>query len=100
MYRLDAQDQIPGRLRQMMCRATSYYHRNLTGCMTLLLLWAYYHIPAARPGGFIERVFPLVARWIGHEQDNDGLEIRIRRWRQVLNNPGCMDSLHHNIYAL
>ncbi|MED6125622.1 hypothetical protein PIB30_070363 [Stylosanthes scabra] len=71
-----------------MCRATVYDQQNIAGCTALLLSWAYYHIPALRPGGYVSRRFPLAARWSGYQQRNDSLGSRIRQWRRVLNNLG------------
>ncbi|XP_025670191.1 protein MAIN-LIKE 1-like [Arachis hypogaea] len=35
-------------LYHQMCRATEYGQRNLDGCISLLLSWAYHHIPLLR----------------------------------------------------
>ncbi|MED6131890.1 hypothetical protein PIB30_014107 [Stylosanthes scabra] len=71
-----------------MCRAMSHEHCNLSGCMALLLSWAYYHVLVVRPRGFVGRMFLLVSRWTGYKQCNDSLETRLGHWRQVLNNLG------------
>ncbi|MED6144063.1 hypothetical protein PIB30_011859 [Stylosanthes scabra] len=49
-------------LYRQMCHAMSLDQRNLARCIALVLSWAYYHILAVRPGGFVGRRFPLVAR--------------------------------------
>ncbi|MED6200258.1 hypothetical protein PIB30_083324 [Stylosanthes scabra] len=74
-----------------MCRATQWGQRNLGGCMTLLLSWAYHRIPACRPDGFEQRHFPLAERWIGYEPPRDREETRLRGWRRVLNRLGIAD---------
>ncbi|MED6187966.1 hypothetical protein PIB30_081454 [Stylosanthes scabra] len=70
---------------QQMCRATQWGQRNLVGCMTLLLSWAYHRIPACRPVGFEQRHFPVAERWIGYEPPRDREETRLRDWRRILN---------------
>ncbi|MED6165961.1 hypothetical protein PIB30_104611 [Stylosanthes scabra] len=47
--------------------------------MALLLSWAYYHIPAVRPGGFIGCMFPLVSRSSGLRMSSSSLAILCRR---------------------
>ncbi|MED6152346.1 hypothetical protein PIB30_091046 [Stylosanthes scabra] len=74
-----------------MCRATQWGQRNLGGCMTLLLSWAYHRIPACRPDGFEQRHFPLAERWIGYEPPRDCEETRLRGWRRMLNRLGIAD---------
>ncbi|MED6188215.1 hypothetical protein PIB30_083960 [Stylosanthes scabra] len=65
--------------------------RNLGGCMTLLLSWAYHRIPACRPVGFEQRHFPVVERWIGYEPPRNREETRLRGWRWILNRLGITD---------
>ncbi|MED6215472.1 hypothetical protein PIB30_113991, partial [Stylosanthes scabra] len=74
-----------------MCRATQWGQRNLGGCMTLLLSWAYHRIPACRPDGFEQRHFPVAERWIGYEPPRDREETRLRGWRRTLNRVGITD---------
>ncbi|MED6112107.1 hypothetical protein PIB30_058712 [Stylosanthes scabra] len=59
-------------LYQQMCRGVNFKQKNLGGCASLLLSWAYYRIHACRPhGNFDEMRFPLVER--------------VRMWRMILN---------------
>ncbi|MED6209476.1 hypothetical protein PIB30_055067 [Stylosanthes scabra] len=76
-----------------MCRATQWGQRNLGGCMSLLLSWAYHRIPACRPDGFEQRHFPLAERWIGYEPPRNREETRLRGWRRVLNRLGIADAV-------
>ncbi|MED6199481.1 hypothetical protein PIB30_076294 [Stylosanthes scabra] len=84
---------------RQMCRATQWGQRNLGGCMTLLLSWAYHRIPACRPDGFEQRHFPLAERWIGYEPPRDREETRLRGWRGVLNRLGIADVTTYSAMA-
>ncbi|MED6179985.1 hypothetical protein PIB30_006102 [Stylosanthes scabra] len=70
-----------------MCRGVNFKQKNLGGCASLLLSWAYHRIHACRPhGNFDEMRFPLVERWRGFRQPRDSFGPRVRMWRMILNN--------------
>ncbi|MED6160748.1 hypothetical protein PIB30_054274 [Stylosanthes scabra] len=69
-----------------MRRGVHYEQRNLGGCASLLLSWAYHRIHAYRPqGDFDELRFPMVERWRGLSMARDLLGPRVQMWRMILN---------------
>ncbi|XP_015966767.1 protein MAIN-LIKE 1-like [Arachis duranensis] len=70
---------------RQMCRVTDHGTRNLGGCISLLLSWAYHHIPLLRPDGFDTCWFPLVERWVQYWPNNARGEGRLRHYRRILN---------------
>ncbi|MED6128883.1 hypothetical protein PIB30_102425, partial [Stylosanthes scabra] len=97
LLNLDACDRLSWRsavlayLYQQMCRGVHFEQRNLGGCASLLLSWAYDRIHACRPqGDFDEPRFLLVERWRGLHMAHDLFAPRVRIWRMVLN-----DINHH-----
>ncbi|RYR20831.1 hypothetical protein Ahy_B03g066072 [Arachis hypogaea] len=72
-------------LYHQMCRATEHSQCNLGCCVSLLLSWAYYHIPLLRLDGFETRRFPLVERWVEYRSYNDRGENKLRHYRRTLN---------------
>ncbi|KAL4277109.1 hypothetical protein AHAS_Ahas20G0274300 [Arachis hypogaea] len=63
-------------LYHQMCRATEHSQHNLGGCVSLLLSWAYHHIPSVRPDEFDTRRFLLVERWVQYQSNNARSENR------------------------
>ncbi|RYR75053.1 hypothetical protein Ahy_A02g009759 isoform B [Arachis hypogaea] len=47
-----------------MCRAAEHGQRNLEGCVSLMLSWAYHRILLVRSDRFDAHRFPLVERWV------------------------------------
>ncbi|RYR63246.1 hypothetical protein Ahy_A04g021048 [Arachis hypogaea] len=74
-----------------MCRAMKHSQRNLGGCISLLLSWAYLHIPLLWPVGFDTRRFLLVERWVEYRLDNAKGEHRLRHYRRMLNGIGILN---------
>ncbi|XP_025675636.1 protein MAIN-LIKE 1-like [Arachis hypogaea] len=72
-------------LYRQMCRATEHGQRNLGGCVSLMLSWAYHRIPLVRPDGFDACRFSLVERWVQYRPDNATGESRLRQYRRTLN---------------
>ncbi|QHO44553.1 Serine/threonine protein phosphatase 7 long form isogeny [Arachis hypogaea] len=72
-------------LYRQMCRATEHSQRNLGGCVSLMLSWAYHRIPLVRPDGFNARRFPL------YRSDNATGECRLRQYRHTLNGIGMLN---------
>ncbi|MED6222759.1 hypothetical protein PIB30_067491 [Stylosanthes scabra] len=67
-----------------MCQGVNFEQRNLGGCASLLLSWAYHRIHACRPqGNFDETRFPLVERSRGFRMPRDPLGPRV--WGMILN---------------
>ncbi|RYR25641.1 hypothetical protein Ahy_B02g059498 [Arachis hypogaea] len=74
-----------------MCRTTEHNQHNLSGCVGLLLSWAYHHIPLLRMDGFETCQFPLVERWVEYRPDNARGESRLRHYRCTLNGIGILN---------
>ncbi|RYR59742.1 hypothetical protein Ahy_A05g025697 [Arachis hypogaea] len=74
-----------------MCWATEHGQRNLGGCVSLMLSWAYHRIPLVRPDGFDTRHFHLVERWVQYRLDNATGESRLRHYRRTLNGIGMLN---------
>ncbi|XP_025634379.1 protein MAIN-LIKE 1-like [Arachis hypogaea] len=53
-------------LYRQMCQATEHGQRNLGGCVSLMLSWAYHRIPLVQPDGLDACCFPLVERYYKH----------------------------------
>ncbi|KAL4366040.1 hypothetical protein AHAS_Ahas07G0166300 [Arachis hypogaea] len=71
-------------LYRQMCRVMEHGQRNLGGYVSLMLSWAYHHIPLVRPNGFDARRFPLVER--------------LRQYRHTLNGIGMLN-VEWTLYA-
>ncbi|KAL4328133.1 hypothetical protein AHAS_Ahas13G0169600 [Arachis hypogaea] len=78
-------------LYRQMCRATEHGQRNLGGCVSLLLSWAYHHILLLRPDGCDTHWFSLVERWVQYRPDNARGESRLRHYRRTLNRIGMLN---------
>ncbi|RYR08104.1 hypothetical protein Ahy_B05g075656 [Arachis hypogaea] len=78
-------------LYRQMCRTTEHGQRNLGGCVSLMLSWAYHRISLVRPDGFDARRFPLVERWVQYRPDNATDERRLRQYRRTLNGVGMLN---------
>ncbi|XP_057730075.1 protein MAIN-LIKE 1-like [Arachis stenosperma] len=77
-------------LYRRMCRVTEHSQHNLSGCVSLLLYWAYHHIRLLRPNGFETRRFELVKRWVEYHPDNDRGKNMLRHYRRTLNGIGIL----------
>ncbi|XP_025662160.1 protein MAIN-LIKE 1-like [Arachis hypogaea] len=78
-------------LYRQMCRATKHGQRNMGGCVSLMLSWAYHRIPLVRPDGFDARRFPLVERWVQYRPDNATGDRMLRQYRHTLNGIGMLN---------
>ncbi|XP_016173453.1 protein MAIN-LIKE 1-like [Arachis ipaensis] len=74
-------------LYRQMCRAMEHGQRNLGGCVSLMLSWAYHRIPLVWPDGFDARHSPLVQ----YRPDNAIGESRMRQYRRTLNRIGMLN---------
>ncbi|RYR14834.1 hypothetical protein Ahy_B04g071538 [Arachis hypogaea] len=82
---------FPDASDSQMCRAMEHGQCNLGGCVSLLLSWAYHHLPLIRPDGFETRRFLLVERWVQYRPDNDRGETSLRHYRCTLNGIGMLN---------
>ncbi|RYQ98518.1 hypothetical protein Ahy_B07g086248 [Arachis hypogaea] len=78
-------------LYRHMFRATDHGQRNMGGCVSLMLSWAYHHILLVWPDGYDARRFPLVERWVQYWSDNATDESRLRQYRHTMNGIGMLN---------
>ncbi|XP_057730397.1 protein MAIN-LIKE 2-like [Arachis stenosperma] len=71
--------------------------RDLGGCISLLLSWAYHRISLLQPDGFDTR--PLVERWVLYRPDNARGEGRLRYYKCVLNGIGMLYWAHMELFG-